>query len=609
VRWCLPSRSRHTLLRSTLVLSATLAGFAAFASSALAGNFLATGHDQDFHCTALQSASCDYYKITTSFVRGSSTLPILILDRDNSSTSTPGGTGDASAPYEAVQALNLAYSGGASTTPTSSSPPYVVMDPQGLQATVINGTAPPGITTASTWAGTPLVDTSGAPLWSAIIIASDTNCGGCDLNNVDGTHLDSDAINARSSEIQTFFNDGGGLLYLAGATNAFEADGVTGKDVYYASVPVPVGGQPVSPPFTVTADGAALGVTDAMVNCCATHNSFTLPGADSPLKVAETDSTGLAESLFLQGGSVCSGAFCSGDQKITASGASGFQATEGAPATGVVATFKDPDTSATAAEYSASVKWGDGTTSTGTITGSGGNFSVSGTHTYAEEGSYTISVTITDVDNPPNAATVSTPATVKDAALHAQGISVRTTNPFSGTVATFSDDDPMGTLSDYTASVAWGDGTTSSGTIAIQTGFKVTGSHRYKKPGTYHVTVTIKDAGGSTVTATSTITIVAPLVRHGTARLTGIPAACTLSAFRVRVRGRLISSVGFSLGRVHLRTRTVHRGTQYVAVVSLSPGTHRLTVRVRFRRFSHTRSRTFHRTVSGCQAPPPKFTG
>ena len=74
---------------------------------------------------------------------------------------------------------------------------------------------------------------------------------------------------------------------------------------------MPVGGQPVSAPFTVTAAGATLGVTDQMVNCCATHNSFSLPGAGSPLQVAETDSQGLAESLFLQGGSVCSTGFCS----------------------------------------------------------------------------------------------------------------------------------------------------------------------------------------------------------------------------------------------------------------------------------------------------------
>src|SRR5262249_40443619 len=158
-------------------------------------------------------------------------------------------------------------------TPTASSPPYVVEDPQAVATTQVNGTPPSGINTASTWPTTPLVDGSGRPLWSAIIVASDASCGGCDLNNTGSGHPDSDAINARTSAIQMFFNAGGGLLYLAGADNAFNADGVTGKDIYYASVPVPVGGRPVSPRFTVTADGGSLGITDAMANCCATHNS------------------------------------------------------------------------------------------------------------------------------------------------------------------------------------------------------------------------------------------------------------------------------------------------------------------------------------------------
>ena len=289
-------RGRRPLAAAGIVVSATLAVFATFASAAFAGNFFATGHDQDLHCAGRDANECAYYEIASNFVRAGSSLPVLILDRG---------------ALQAVMALNLAYSNNQSTTPTSSSPPYVVEDPQGLATTQINGAAPPGITTASTWPTTALLDSSGHPLWSAIIVASDASCGGCDLNNTsDGTHPDSDAINARASAIQAFFNAGGGLLYLAGADNAFDADGVSGKDIYYASVPVPIGGQPVTEPFTVTSDGASLGITDAMVNCCATHNSFSLPPAGSTIRVAETDSAGLAESLFVQNGNVCTGGFC-----------------------------------------------------------------------------------------------------------------------------------------------------------------------------------------------------------------------------------------------------------------------------------------------------------
>ncbi len=68
-----------------------------------------------------------------------------------------------------------------------------------------------------------------------------------------------------------------------------------------------MGGAPVSPPFTITPVGASLGLVDnadtslSDVNCCLTHNSFTLPPAGSALQVAETDSKGLAETLVAEG--------------------------------------------------------------------------------------------------------------------------------------------------------------------------------------------------------------------------------------------------------------------------------------------------------------------
>ena len=325
-RWrSLVCRSRFSFAVAGVVLPATLLFFATFAATAFAGNFFATGHDQDLHCAGGETDECSYYAITTNFVRAGSTLPVLILDRG---------------ALEAVSALNLAYSNNQSSTPTASSPPYVVEDPQGIEATQINGSPPPGITTGSTWAATPLVDGSGHPLWSAIIVASDASCGGCDLNNTDdGSHPDSDAINARTSAIQAFFNVGGGLLYLAGADNSFDADGVAGKDVYYASVPVTLTGVQVSEPFTVTPEGAALGITDAMANCCATHNSFSLPPAGSTIKVAETDSAGSAESLFVQNGNVCSGSFCSPPPPPPPPTKPGVQSTNGTSSSSSAAGF------------------------------------------------------------------------------------------------------------------------------------------------------------------------------------------------------------------------------------------------------------------------------
>jgi len=69
-------------------------------------------------------------------------------------------------------------------------------------------------------------------------------------------------------------------------------------------------------------------------------------------------------------------------------------ATAGAPFTAIVATFTSPDPAATAASYSASISWGDGSTSAGVISGTGSKFKVTGTHTYADPGTDTVQVTI-----------------------------------------------------------------------------------------------------------------------------------------------------------------------------------------------------------------------
>lgn len=73
-----------------------------------------------------------------------------------------------------------------------------------------------------------------------------------------------------------------------------------------------------------------------------------------------------------------------------------------------VASFSDPDTAAAASEYAATVNWGDGRVAANRqITAVGpGNFDVTACHRYAMPGSYTITVTVVDVDNASNNAMV-----------------------------------------------------------------------------------------------------------------------------------------------------------------------------------------------------------
>ncbi|MDP9303709.1 MAG: hypothetical protein M3O92_04295 [Actinomycetota bacterium] len=201
-----------------------------------------------------------------------------------------------------------------------------------------------------------------------------------------------------------------------------------------------------------------------------------------------------------------------GDQPINASGTT-FSATEGASFSDEVATFTDPDAAATASKYSATIDWGDGSATTaGTISGSAGSFSVSGAHTYAEEGPYSVTVTITDVDDAGNTATANSTATVADAALHAGTFTVPSStslgNPTNVSFG-FSDDNTGAPTSDFMATIDWGDGSNSTGVIGGSGGsYAASGSHAYAAGGPYTITVTVVDDGGSTSGAAAATSVV-----------------------------------------------------------------------------------------------------
>jgi hypothetical protein len=195
-------------------------------------------------------------------------------------------------------------------------------------------------------------------------------------------------------------------------------------------------------------------------------------------------------------------------------------AVEGNAFSGTVADFGTTDTSTSASQYSASIDWGDGSAATsGTVSGGGGSFVVSGSHTYADENDASdVTVTITDTSNG-NTTTVQSPVTVSDAILTASVASLSGTEGQSlgtVTVASFTDGNPLATTADFTSgggsvTINWGDGATSTGTVA-QTGtgqFSVSGSHSYAALGPYTITVKIIDDGGSMASATTKVTVFA----------------------------------------------------------------------------------------------------
>src|SRR5205823_9401029 len=96
----------------------------------------------------------------------------------------------------------------------------------------------------------------------------------------------------------------------------------------------------------------------------------------------------------------------------TASGVS-FTATAGSSFTGTVATIQNADTIGGVSAYTATIKWGDTTTSTGSITDQANKvFAVGGRHTYATANSYTVTVSIQHPQGVIASATATCTATV-----------------------------------------------------------------------------------------------------------------------------------------------------------------------------------------------------
>ncbi|HJT30798.1 MAG TPA: hypothetical protein VJ783_01940, partial [Pirellulales bacterium] len=142
---------------------------------------------------------------------------------------------------------------------------------------------------------------------------------------------------------------------------------------------------------------------------------------------------------------------------------------EGTAFTGEVATFTSPDSG----PFTADIDWGDGTTtsvSSGSgISGAASPFTITGTHTYADEGTDTVKVTITDTNSSdPGTGSATSTATVAEAdTLTVTGTPVSTTatqdSTFTGTLATFATSNTNNVAGDFTATIEWGDGSSSTG--------------------------------------------------------------------------------------------------------------------------------------------------
>jgi hypothetical protein len=200
-------------------------------------------------------------------------------------------------------------------------------------------------------------------------------------------------------------------------------------------------------------------------------------------------------------------------------------ASEGQAFSGNVATFAPPNPSATASDFTATIAWGDGASSKGTVvTDPLGGFDVTGSHTYTEGGHYSAQVVVTPTGKAPGTGT--SPVTVSDAPLTGSPVAVSAAEGslFSGVVATFTDADPSPTVATaYHATIDWGDGTSTAGLVSATTGggFQVSGSHTLAG-GTVPIHVTITDAGGASVQVASTATVADAPIVTSSVTITGV---------------------------------------------------------------------------------------
>jgi predicted pyridoxine 5'-phosphate oxidase superfamily flavin-nucleotide-binding protein len=228
--------------------------------------------------------------------------------------------------------------------------------------------------------------------------------------------------------------------------------------------------------------------------------------------------------------------------------ASDFSTPEDTAFNGPVASFSDADTSRTAASFSATIDWGDGSPATaGTITGASGSFNVTGQHTYRDEGTFTVTVTVSEIAPAGATASDTGTATVTEAdVLTGTPVNFAALSgiPFTGPVATFNDTNTASVAGDFVATIDWGDGQTSTGTVSGSGGgFTVSGTHTYASPGTFAVLVTLTDPppGTATASVTGTATVTASLATiptlDGWGLLALIAALSAVALYRLRRRG------------------------------------------------------------------------
>jgi PKD repeat protein len=189
-------------------------------------------------------------------------------------------------------------------------------------------------------------------------------------------------------------------------------------------------------------------------------------------------------------------------------GPSNQSSNEGANALFNLGSFTDAGTADN--PWTVNVNWGDTTSGSFQVNAQG---AISRNHTYADNGTYTVSVFVTDKDGA-NSNTITFQVTVSNLApiLTAPGNqSAPEGTSTSFNLGSFSD---AGTVDNpWTVNVNWGD--TTSGSFQVNAQGAISGNHTYADNGTFTVSVFVTDKDGATsntITFQVTVNNVAPIL-------------------------------------------------------------------------------------------------
>ena len=266
----------------------------------------------------------------------------------------------------------------------------------------------------------------------------------------------------------------------------------------FSSTPVTITGYDTSGNTVATGSGIATdsGWTQILVT---QSTGSSLPAKISYFEITAASPTSPAPPLVIDNLS-----FDQAGAPLSASGTP-ISAQAGSQFSGQVATISDGDPTATASDYTATINWGDSTSSSGSVSGGSGSFTVSGSHTWSGAGSYPVSVAITKANgrntSANSTASVSNAGGGGGSSPTASG-TVVTPTPTAGQLVTFSGANSSPGSGKIVA-YDWGfdnpNTTTSTGTNPT--------SHWIFKPGLHSVTLTVTNSGGQKSTSHFGVTV------------------------------------------------------------------------------------------------------